>query len=54
MYPYLGSEVLTVVVMKSTNFWDITLCVPLKVNRRFGETYRLHLHGQSGEQDTSV
>jgi hypothetical protein len=23
--------------------WDITPCSPLKVNRRFGETYRLHL-----------
>jgi hypothetical protein len=24
-------------------FWDITLCSPVKVNRRFGVTYRLHL-----------
>jgi hypothetical protein len=29
--------------MKSTVFWDITLCNPLSVNRRFGGTYRLHL-----------
>jgi hypothetical protein len=28
---------------KSTNFWDITPCSPLRVNRRFGGTYRLHL-----------
>jgi hypothetical protein len=36
-------EVLTVVVIKSTIFWDITPCSPLRVNRRFGGTYRLHL-----------
>jgi hypothetical protein len=27
-------------------FWDITPCSPLKVNRLFGGTYRLHLHGR--------
>jgi hypothetical protein len=43
---YVGVEVLTGVVMKSTIFWDITLCSPLKVNRRFGRTYRLHLQGR--------
>jgi hypothetical protein len=32
--------------MKSTIFWDITLCSPLNVNRRFGGTYRLHLQGR--------
>jgi hypothetical protein len=40
-----GFEVLTAVVTKSTIFWDITPCSPLKVNRRFGGTYRLHLQG---------
>jgi hypothetical protein len=29
-------EVLIEVVIKSSIFWDITLCGPLKVNRRFG------------------
>jgi hypothetical protein len=29
------------VVMKSTIFWDITPCNPLKVERRFGGTYHL-------------
>jgi hypothetical protein len=29
--------------LKSTVFWDITLCSPLSVNRRFGGTYRLHV-----------
>jgi hypothetical protein len=32
--------------MTSTIFWDITPCSPLKVNRRFEGTYRLHLHGR--------
>jgi hypothetical protein len=35
-----GFEVLTAVVMKSTIFWDITPCSPLKVNQRFGGIYR--------------
>jgi hypothetical protein len=34
----VGFEVLTAVVMKSYIFWDITPCIPLKVNRRFGGT----------------
>jgi hypothetical protein len=42
---YLGFEVLTAVVMKSTVFWDITQYVLLKVNWRFGGTRRLHLSG---------
>jgi hypothetical protein len=42
----LGFEVLTAVIMKSTIFWDIMPCSPLKVNRWFGREYRLHLQGQ--------
>jgi hypothetical protein len=42
----VGSEVLTAVVMKTSVFWDITPCSPLKVNGRFGGTYRLHLQGR--------
>jgi hypothetical protein len=38
----VGCEVLTAVVI----FWDITPCSPLKVNRRFGGTCRLHLQGR--------
>jgi hypothetical protein len=30
-------------VIKSSVFWDITPCTPLKVSRRFGGKYRLHL-----------
>jgi hypothetical protein len=40
---YVGFDVLTAVVMKSIIFWDISLCSTLKVNRRFGGTYRFHL-----------
>jgi hypothetical protein len=32
--------------LKNTIFWDITSCRPLKVNRRFGATFRLHLQGR--------
>jgi hypothetical protein len=32
--------------MNSTIFWDTTQFIPLKVSRRFGETYRLHLQGE--------
>jgi hypothetical protein len=42
----VGFGVLTAVVMKSTIFWDIMSCSPLKVNRRFGGTYRLNFQGQ--------
>jgi hypothetical protein len=43
---YGGFEVPTAVVMKSSLFWDITPFSPLKVNRRSGETRRLHLQGR--------
>jgi hypothetical protein len=43
---YEGFEVLTAMVVKSTIFWDITLCRPSKVNRRFERTYNLHLLGR--------
>jgi hypothetical protein len=41
MSKYAGSEVLTAVVMKSSIFWDITPCSPLKVTGRFGGARRL-------------
>jgi hypothetical protein len=41
-----GFGVLPAVDIKSTIFWDITQCSPLSVNRRFGETYRLHFQGR--------
>jgi hypothetical protein len=42
---HVGFEVLTAVVTKSSLFWDITPCSPLKDNRRFGGTCLLHLQG---------
>jgi hypothetical protein len=40
--PYVGFEVLTAVVMKSTIFCDIMPCSSLKANWHFRGTYRLH------------
>jgi hypothetical protein len=34
-------------VMKSSIFRGITVCSPLKANRRFRGTCRLHFHGRS-------
>jgi hypothetical protein len=45
-------EVLTAVVMKASKFLDITPCSPLKVYRRFGGKYRLHIHGRRINQAT--
>jgi hypothetical protein len=42
----VGFEVFTAVVMKSIIFWDMTPCILLSCNRRFGGTYRLHLQGR--------
>jgi hypothetical protein len=42
----LRPTILTAVVMKSTIFRDTTPYSPLKVNRRFGGTYRLHFQGR--------
>jgi hypothetical protein len=38
--------------MKSTIFWDITPCSPLKVKRRFGGIYRLHFLMKAGGKDS--
>jgi hypothetical protein len=43
LQPDAGFKVLTAVAIKSTIYWDITPCSPLKVNRRFGESFRPHL-----------
>jgi hypothetical protein len=42
----IGFEVLTAVVMKSSIFWVITPCSPLKVNRRFEGTCPFYLQGR--------
>jgi hypothetical protein len=38
-YNYQEFDTLTVVAMKRSIFWDIRLCSPLKVKRRFGGTW---------------
>jgi hypothetical protein len=43
---FVGSEVLTTVVLKSSIFWDIMPCSPLKIKQRFGGTCCLHLQGR--------
>jgi hypothetical protein len=47
---FVGFEVLTVMVMNSSLFWDITSCSPLKINLTFGGTCRLHHHGRRVSQ----
>jgi hypothetical protein len=42
-YPYIRFKVIAAVFMKTYIFLDITPCDQLKVNRRFGGSYRLHL-----------
>jgi hypothetical protein len=37
-------------VLKSSIFWDITPCSPLKENGRFGGIHRLHLQGRRMNQ----
>jgi hypothetical protein len=49
----VGFEVLTAVVMKSSIFWNIMSYSPLKVNRRFLRTCRLHFQGRNMEQVAS-
>jgi hypothetical protein len=38
-------EVPTAALLKNSLIWDIMLCSPLRVNRRFGGTCLLHLIG---------
>jgi hypothetical protein len=44
---YVGFRVLRGVIRMSYVFWDITPCIPVEVNRRFGGTRHLHLQGYS-------
>jgi hypothetical protein len=49
----VGLNVLTAVGMKSYIFWNINSCSPVKDNRRFGGTYRLHFQGRKVSQAIS-
>jgi hypothetical protein len=44
-------EFLTAAVMNSSAFWDKPPCNPLKINRRFGGTCCLNLHGRKISQE---
>jgi hypothetical protein len=52
-HQFVGSAIVTAVVMKSAVLWGITICSSLKVNRHMGGTYRLHLHGGARCQNES-
>jgi hypothetical protein len=41
----MGKQIRINTAIKSSSFWKITSCSPLKVYRRFEGTCRLHLHG---------
>jgi hypothetical protein len=43
----VGFEVLTAMVTKSAIFWDVTPFNQLKVNRCFGEMYRVLLQSKN-------
>jgi hypothetical protein len=36
--------------IKSSLFWEVALCSPLKVNQHFRVAFCLHLHGQRESQ----
>jgi hypothetical protein len=44
----VGFEVFRTVVMKSSIFWDITLCTLLKINQHFRGTCQFHFKVQGG------
>jgi hypothetical protein len=46
----VGLEVLSAVIIKTSIFWNITSCSPLRVNRRLGGIYRIHLRGRKTRQ----
>jgi hypothetical protein len=43
VYVLAGFVVLTAVAMKNSDFWAITPCSSMKVNRGFRGTYHFHL-----------
>jgi hypothetical protein len=44
-------EVLTALVMNSSILWNMTVRSPLRIDRRFGGTCRLHLQGRRISQE---
>jgi hypothetical protein len=50
---YVGFGVLTAVVAKSSVFWDVTPCSPLKINQCSGGTSCLHLQCRRVSQSSA-
>jgi hypothetical protein len=46
----VGFEVLTALIMKCYNFWNITPCIPLNINLFFRGRCRFHLQGRRKNQ----
>jgi hypothetical protein len=46
-------QVLTVVSVKRTLFWEVTQCNPVDVHRRFGRRYCLYIQARRVSQATS-
>jgi hypothetical protein len=53
-FSFVIFEFLTEVVMKSSILWDITLCSPLKINRRFGGTCHFHFQDPRISQANTI
>jgi hypothetical protein len=46
----MGFEAFSALVLEISVFSDITLCSPLKINRRFKATFRLNFYGRGLNQ----
>jgi hypothetical protein len=46
LHTFAGFQILTVMAVRSSLVWDITLCSQVKINRRFVGTYRLDNQGR--------
>jgi hypothetical protein len=46
----LDLRFLTVVIMKSTIFWDVMPCSKIEIHKYFGEIYHFHLKDQQVNQ----
>jgi hypothetical protein len=54
MRRYVGFEVFTAVTMKNAVFWGVAPCRCGRLNRRFGGSYRLHLHGATPQKTAFI
>jgi hypothetical protein len=47
---FLWIEILTTVIIKNSVVWDIALCSPFEIYRRFGGTCSFHVQGRRRNQ----